>query len=182
MGFSLRSIAAALPWLAPPAVATMPQHLNVTALTHSANLSVLQCWSLSPPFQTTPSLAGAAIASLSAIAGNASLIVQPPHSIGAMRNARVAQWSLFVSGLGRIQILANDGSGLVNESSDEAWITGGKYGLIFADDVGTSNGHLTTFPSNDETVLLTFATAGGAVPEHDVLHEGPCGWEETVGT
>lgn len=69
----------------------------------------------------------------------------------------------------------------MNSSSGEVWVTGGKYGLIFADDVGTSNGHLTTFPSGDETVLLTFATGMGAVPEHEVLHEGPCGWEELLG-
>lgn len=69
----------------------------------------------------------------------------------------------------------------MNETAGEAWITGGKYGLIFADDVATTNGHLTTFPGNDETALLTFATGGGAVPEHEVLHEGACGWDETIG-
>ncbi len=83
--------------------------------------------------------------------------------------------------MGRIQIFLNDGSGGVDKSAGEVWITGGKYGLIFADDVKTSNGHLTTFPGNDETVLLTFATDGGAVPEHDILHEGACGWEDMVG-
>ena len=181
MVFSLRSIAATLGWLSPSASAIASPNLNVTALTHSANLSVLQCWSLSSPFQSTANLAGASLANLGAIAGNASFIVQPPRSTGAMHNARSPQWSLFVSGLGRIQLFSNDASGNVNDSAGDAWISGGKYGLIFANDVGTSNGHLTTFPGSDETVLLTFATEGGAVPEHEVLHGGPCGWKEMVG-
>ena len=69
----------------------------------------------------------------------------------------------------------------MNESAGEAWVTGGKHGLIFADDVATRNGHLTTFPSSDETVIVTFATEGGRVPEHDFLHEGACEWKEMAG-
>lgn len=52
--------------------------------------------------------------------------------------------------------------------------------MIFADDVNTT-GHDTTFPSQDETVLLGIPFAGGGQPEHVVLHEGCCGWSDLVG-
>lgn len=81
------------------------------------------------------------------------------------------RWSWFISGLGHIQLL---------NSSDEAWIVGGKYGLVYADDVDTY-GHYTTFPSKEETVLLGLPTADGRRPDHEVLHEGACTWEDLLG-
>lgn len=61
-------------------------------------------------------------------------------------------------------------------STTEAWIQGGKYGFIIAaDTVEVSKlGHITEFPSGDDTVIAQFPVVEGVVPEHVVLHEGPC--------
>lgn len=66
------------------------------------------------------------------------------------------------------------------DSTDEAWITGGRYGLVFADDVNTT-GHYTTFPSAEETVLLGLPVMGGKEPDHEVLHEGACALADLIG-
>lgn len=81
------------------------------------------------------------------------------------------RWSWFISGLGHITLPS---------STDEPWITGGRYGLVFADDVHTS-GHFTSFPSKDETVLLGLPTANSKQPEHEVLHEGACNLDDLIG-
>ncbi|KAK5073797.1 hypothetical protein LTR64_007065 [Lithohypha guttulata] len=159
--------------LLPSVTAASETHLNVTALTYRGNVSILQCWSLEPPFvipESGTGPTGAAVAGLGAVAGNASFIVQGPGSVGGYKNAPRAQWSWFISGLGHITL---------PESTDEAWIVGGRYGLVFADDVYTS-GHYTTFPSKDETVLLGLPVLDGQQPEHEVLHEGACEWEDLI--
>ena len=71
-----------------------------------------------------------------------------------------------MSGLGHITLPT---------SSDEAWIVGGRYGLVFADDANTT-GHYTTFPGRDDTIILGLPTANGQQPSHQVLHEGACTW------
>lgn len=72
---------------------TTATNLNVTALTHRGPISILQCWSLEPPFSTSASgPVGASVASLGAVSGNASFIVQPPGSIGGYKNAPVPQY------------------------------------------------------------------------------------------
>ena len=61
-------------------------------------------------------------------------------------------------------------------STHEAWILGGKNGLIVAADTAAVStlGHVTTYPSQEETMALQIPTAGGIVPPHTVLHEGAC--------
>lgn len=71
----------------------------------------------------------------------------------------------MISGLAHIQI---------HNSTSEAWIIGGRYGLVFAGDTNTTNGHSYTFPSGDDTVILNMPTANGQVPAHQVLHAGQC--------
>ena len=34
-------------------------------------------------------------------------------------------------------------------------------------------GHSTNYPSNSETIALQIPT-GGSIPDHNVLHSGPC--------
>lgn len=65
----------------------------------------------------------------------------------------------------------------------EAWIQGGKYGLILAADTPNVSryGHITMYPSDADTVAMQVPFADGKVPDHEVLHEGPCGWAEMVG-
>ena len=65
----------------------------------------------------------------------------------------------------------------------EAWIQGGKYGTILAVDTADASkyGHITTYPSDADTVTLQIPFAGVEVPMHEVLYEGPCAWSETIG-
>lgn len=68
-------------------------NLNVTALTYRDSISILQCWSVLPPFRTQSGAGpiGAAVASLGAVGGNASFIVQGPGSVGGYKNAPAPQ-------------------------------------------------------------------------------------------
>lgn len=68
-------------------------------------------------------------------------------------------------------------------SESEAWIAGGRYGLIIAADLPSIShyGHFAEFPSDAATVLVQVPTADGKIPDHDILHQGPCGWEDLIG-
>ena len=61
-------------------------------------------------------------------------------------------------------------------SPQTATIRGGKNGLIFAADTDAVSklGHTTRYPSEQETIGLSIRTAGGVVPPHTVLYDGPC--------
>lgn len=65
----------------------------------------------------------------------------------------------------------------------EAWIQGGKYGLIIAADTHdvSKHGHITTYPGDSDTVVLQIPFKAGSVPKHTVLYRGPCRWNEMVG-
>jgi len=78
-------------------------------------------------------------------------------------------------------------SGLVHitlpNSTDSAWIQGGKYGFILAADTTEVSkwGHITEFPGGDETVIAQFPLVGGVVPEHVKLYDGACGVGSGIG-
>ena len=78
----------------------------------------------------------------------------------------------FVSGLAHITI---------PNSTQQVWVRGGKHGLIIAADTAavSTYGHITGYPSDQETVALQIPTAGGKAPEHRVLHESACWRDET---
>lgn len=74
--------------------ATKAVNLNVTALTHRDDLSILQCWRLEPPFNIPKSGGGpigAAVASLGTVGGKASFIIQGPGTVGGYKNAPTPQ-------------------------------------------------------------------------------------------
>jgi hypothetical protein len=73
---------------------------------------------------------------------------------------------VFLSGLAHITL---------PNSTAEALIVGGDNGLIFAADTQnvSSSGHATNYPSREETRALQIPT-GGIIPQHTVLHSGPC--------
>lgn len=85
------------------------------------------------------------------------------------------RWVAFVSGLAYITLPTND--------SSEVYISGGEFGLIFAADLAglSSLGHRTQYPSITETVALEIPTKDNVVPEHVVLHSGPCTAGEVMG-
>jgi len=76
----------------------------------------------------------------------------------------------FLSGLARIT--------LPQDPSQELWLPGGKGGLVFAADV-TGEGHITTYPSDQDTVAITAPFEGGVIPEYEVINEGPCMGRQT---
>lgn len=73
---------------------------------------------------------------------------------------------MFLSGEARITLL---------NSTAVAYVDGGKNGVIFAADIASvsANGHSTNYPSGEETRVLQIPT-GGTIPQHTVLHSGPC--------
>ena len=90
-----------------------------------------------------------------------------------MRCLIYCRYVVFLSGLAHITVPG------VPES-ESAWIQGGQgsNSIIFAaDTVETSgDGHSTTYPSNVETLAIPIKLV--QVPEHTVLHDGPCGWQK----
>jgi hypothetical protein len=84
------------------------------------------------------------------------------------------RYVVFLSGLAHVT--------LPNEPG-EAWIQGGKYGLIIAADGGgaSKDGHITTYPSAADTATLQIPFAPGKIPDHSVLYPGPCAYSDMVG-
>lgn len=61
-------------------------------------------------------------------------------------------------------------------------VIGGKNGLLVANDPHTS-GHITAFPSDEQTVVLQVAWAEQSqkgAPAHRVRHDGPCKEKEQI--
>lgn len=79
----------------------------------------------------------------------------------------------FMSGLAHITL---------PNSKLEAYVKGGKNGLIIAADTAAVStlGHITEYPSHQETIALQIPTAGGVAPAHRVLHGGACLGSEMV--
>lgn len=84
------------------------------------------------------------------------------------------RYVIFISGLAHVTL---------PNGTDEAWVHGGKYGiLIAADTASVSNyGHITTYPNAEDTIALQIPFADGKIPAHTVLHSGPCACSELVG-
>ncbi|OJJ44051.1 hypothetical protein ASPZODRAFT_33732, partial [Penicilliopsis zonata CBS 506.65] len=153
-----------------------PSTLNITVLTAHNNQSTLECWSLDPGFTVSAQAgtSGSASLSLGALGGstNATYVVIPGRYDGGQHNAPTVQWVVFLSGLAHITL---------PHSIDDAWILGGEDGVILAlDTAAVSDGHITTYPSNEVTVALELPIAGSVVPEHRVLYSGACNATESL--
>jgi hypothetical protein len=165
-----------------------PTFLNVTAVTAVNGISAFECWQILPGFTTSSQTgtAGASILQLGSVA-NMSYSVIPPGFNAGLHNAPNVQyvlrplpsthspmltrpsperWVAFLTGLAHITL---------PNSTQEAFVPGGKNGVIFAADVAavSSTGHSTNYPSTSETIALQIPTGGG-IPQHNVLHSGPC--------
>ncbi|KAI0050476.1 hypothetical protein FA95DRAFT_1581180 [Auriscalpium vulgare] len=142
--------------------------LNVTAIAARNGSSVFECWALNPGFvQSTQSgTVGAQLLQMGNLA-NASFSILPANFTGGLHNAPAVQWVSFVSGLAHVTL---------PNSTAEAWVVGGPHGLIVATDTAavSTYGHISVYPSFEETRTLQIPTAGGAIPGHTVLHDGPC--------
>ncbi|SMR54497.1 unnamed protein product [Zymoseptoria tritici ST99CH_3D1] len=148
--------------------------LNITAITASNNVSTLECWGLENfAVSTTPGTVGALSVYLGE-ASNVSYTVIPPRTNAGLHRAPAAQFVTFLSGLVHITL---------PNCTDDAWVIGGKYGLIFAEDTADVSvyGHGTEYPANEDTVALQVPLAPGVELNHTVLHRGGCTWEEQAG-
>ncbi|KAI1432029.1 hypothetical protein GGR50DRAFT_633769 [Xylaria sp. CBS 124048] len=150
--------------------------LNVTAIGARHGSSTLECWQLDNPFVVSdePGTAGSAQVTLGEVA-NISYSLLPAKFDGGVHNAPHNQWVIFTSGLAFIT--------LPDDKTTSAYVSGGEFGLIFAADTQdvSSKGHRTQYPGTVETVGIQIPTPGGTIPEHDVLHMGPCDVSEIAG-
>ena len=78
-------------------------------------------------------------------------------------------------------------SGLIHitlpNGTDEAWLQGGKYGLIIAADTPdvSAHGHRTQYPSAATSIALQVPLCAGEDLDYVLLHNGPCTEDEMVG-
>jgi hypothetical protein len=150
--------------------------LNVTAIGAQDGSSTLECWQLDHPFVTSnePGTSGSAQAQLGGVA-NISYSIIPSNFDGGIHNAPQNQWVVFTAGLAYIT--------LPDDDTTSAYVVGGEFGLIFAADTQnvSASGHRTQYPGTTETIALQVPTADGDIPEHQVLHVGPCTISEIAG-
>ncbi|KAL6702548.1 hypothetical protein ACN47E_001545 [Coniothyrium glycines] len=147
-------------------------HLVAPALvTDATNNTIFQCWRLGNPFITSsvPGVSGTQVVTISNNT-NLGYTVLPPRYDGGIHTAPVAQLVHFISGAAHITLPFNDTASL--------WLMGGKGGLLFAVDT-TGSGHITRYPSDQETLAITAPFANGLVPDHEVVADGPCLGQQT---
>ncbi|KAF2621200.1 hypothetical protein BU25DRAFT_416302 [Macroventuria anomochaeta] len=146
-------------------------YLTAPALVTLNNRTAIQCWRLTTPFVTssTPGTKGAKAAVISN-ATNLAYTVLPPRFNGGLHTAPVPQLVHFLSGLAHIT--------LPDDPSQDLWLVGGAGGLLFAADT-TGSGHITTYPSDHETVGLLAPFESGRVPGYEVLQSGACSGLQT---
>jgi hypothetical protein len=78
----------------------------------------------------------------------------------------VLRYVIFISGLAHVTL---------PNGTDEAWVRGGKYGILIAADTASASehGHITTYPSAEDTIALQIPFADGKIPAHTALYSGP---------
>ncbi|GKZ19197.1 hypothetical protein AbraIFM66951_008031 [Aspergillus brasiliensis] len=152
---------------------TFPNTLNITTLTAHNNQTALECWALDPGYSTSSEagVSGTAMLSLGPVTSNATSHLIPGGYDGGRHNAPTIQWVIFLSGVAHITL---------PNSTDEAWVVGGRNGVILALDTAevSALGHYTTYPTQESTVALEVALR--EVPGHRVLHKGACGVGEML--
>jgi len=150
-----------------PQLFVPPTFLNITAIAAENSVSVFQCWQLLPGFSTSSQTGttGASILQLGTVA-NMSYTVLPPGFDAGSHNAPTIQWVAFLSGKAVVTLA---------DGVTQAEIPGGKNGFIFVTDTAerSAKGHSTKYPSDVATIALQIPT-GGIIPQHNVLHSGPC--------
>jgi len=164
---------------------------NITAISAANNASRLECWQL----DAAPVIGrGAVNFDLGNFTNSFVGIIPPNTTTGTIGNAATVQYvsrllpfciasrhanlgpcdrySLVMAGLVHI---TTPHSGLPDELN-EAWISGGRYGWLIAADLAelAAQGHITTFPGLQRTIIAQFPVADNTPPAHSVLHEGPC--------
>lgn len=136
----------------------LPKTLIAPALITQNNHTTIQCWNFTlSPFtsSTSPGTQGALKTTLSSASNLTfsapSYIIIPPRFNGGLHTAPRAQLVHYLSGVAHITVPQDDGV--------ELWLVGGKGGLVFALDT-EGEGHVTKYPSDEETVVVTFGLEG----------------------
>ncbi|THX44218.1 hypothetical protein D6D10_00545 [Aureobasidium pullulans] len=140
-------------------------YLTATALvTNAANQSALECWRLSTPLvdSSEPGIAGSLRFNFNA--SSASYTIIPPRFNGGRHNDPTPQLVVYTSGLAHISLPS---------SKDEAWFIGGNQGILIATDM-TGGGHITEYPSEQYTSVITVPFPDGLVPAHEKVSSGAC--------
>lgn len=85
------------------------------------------------------------------------------------------RWVVYTSGLAYIT--------LPDDTETSVMVSGGEFGIIFAADTTdvSEKGHRTQYPGMTETTALEIPTSDGKIPEHRLLHTGPCSTSEITG-
>ncbi|KAI1661362.1 hypothetical protein F4813DRAFT_399331 [Daldinia decipiens] len=98
---------------------------------------------------------------------NASYYSIPPRFDSGRHPGPAKQYIWLISGLMHVYL---------PNATGEVIVHGGRYGLMYVDDRADVSiwGHRTTFPGDDETILLMIPVRDGINPPHSVLHDGPC--------
>ncbi|EAQ85546.1 hypothetical protein CHGG_09560 [Chaetomium globosum CBS 148.51] len=171
-------------------VADVAPPLNITALSSRDGYSVLECWQLSTVAVDYMSAANYAIGKTTAATWSR---IEPRTTAGEAWAPHV-QLSIILNGLIRITApcrLTPDhpdnhwrdvSDGLAGEGRPEtemAYVTPGtlRSSLLIAADLKSAStiaGHFTEFPGNEPTVLIQIPFEGNEIPEHAILHSGPC--------
>lgn len=150
----------------PAQAAPAPSTLNLTAIASSNGSSVFECWQLQPGFASSSQkgTVGAEIMQLGGLA-NASYSIIPGNFSAGLHNAPNVQYVIFLSGVAHVTFPSSNAS---------AFFKGGTpASILLAVDTDTT-GHITNYPSGEQTIALQIPTAGGIVPNHTVLHSGAC--------
>ncbi|OCK84767.1 hypothetical protein K432DRAFT_319778 [Lepidopterella palustris CBS 459.81] len=150
---------------------------NLTAISTAHNESRLECWSLN----VAPKFGRGAVNFGIGSIDDAFIGILPPrtYSNSTISHAPTVQFTMVLSGLIHIRIP----NSTLSQEKSEAWIHGGRYGIIIAADTAekSKSGHIAEFPSADETVLAEFPVAGDSIPEHSLLYTGPCKMADLIG-
>ncbi|KAI1503942.1 hypothetical protein F5X99DRAFT_373939 [Biscogniauxia marginata] len=150
--------------------------LNVTAVGARDGSSTLECWQMDEPFNPSagPGKAGSPQVMLGDVT-TLSYTIVPADFDGGLHNAPRNQWVAITSGLAYFT--------LPDDDTTSAYVSGGQFGLIFASDTAevSLKGHRTQFPGTTETTVLLIPTYDNKIPDHHVLHMGPCGISEIAG-
>ncbi|KAF2023705.1 hypothetical protein EK21DRAFT_80253 [Setomelanomma holmii] len=146
-------------------------YLIAPALVSRNNSTIIQCWKLTTSFKRSsiPGISGTQVATISNNT-NLAYTILPPRYNGGLHTAPAPQLVHFLSGIAHVT--------LPQDNTADIWIVGGKGGLLFATDT-TGVGHITTYPSDQETVALVAPFAGGVIPSFEVQNEGPCLGKQT---
>ncbi|KAJ6438886.1 Amidohydrolase family [Purpureocillium lavendulum] len=142
------------------------QPLDLTAISAKGGSSVFECWRLDARWQFPPGAHGGPVGVTLGNFTSTSYSIIPAGFSGGLHNAPSRQFVLFASGEVHIT--------LPNSTSD-AWIKGGKNGLIIAADTAdvSQYGHELTAVGED-VASLQMPLMAGTDFDYQLLHPGPC--------